>query len=254
MKYRLWVFLLFISLVAGSIIFFLRYEPDTIRHFKSHHGLEGDYIIEKSSHAQGILLWLHGDGAEEFKHPDSKEYLAGPDGIRAVAKKKHLTLVVPRTPSGETWWKSGEKNADYLVDLIATLPAHQKLWIGGFSGGAEITTYWLIPHLKNLDITSGGAVMFGGGGSPEVEGIADSVKKESIVEGNFPLFWIVGEKDSGNPLSEQPFNALKVSEQGENFYKKQGWKTKRIIVKNQGHLLSEDDGGLYGEFLDGIIR
>ena len=107
-------------------------------------------MIYPINNSKGILLWLHGDGAFEYFNPESKEYLEGSKGIRQVAKDKNLTLVVPKAPSTkyDTWWKKENLNSNYLIELIQSFPNHDYLWIGGFSGGAEITSYWLIENLK----------------------------------------------------------------------------------------------------------
>ena len=107
-------------------------------------------MIYPINNSKGILLWLHGDGAFEYCNPESKEYLEGSKGIRQVAKDKNLTLVVPKAPSTkyDTWWKKENLNSNYLIELIQSFPNHDYLWIGGFSGGAEITSYWLIENLK----------------------------------------------------------------------------------------------------------
>lgn len=242
--------ILVIALITFSLLYGQKFHKKS---FVSKEGVEGEYLIYTVPDSEGVLLWLHGDGAYEFSNPDSKEYLDGKDGIKAVAKKKNLTLIVPKTPSKETWWEDGANNSDYLIQLINSIPHHQNLWIGGFSGGAEITTYWLISKLNQLGIKKGGSVLFGGGGSPEEENITDSVKKNKIIKGDFPMIWIVGENDTGDANDKDPFNALEVSLQGQEFYKKQGWKTQRIVLKNFGHVLSKNDIGLYGQYLDKII-
>ena len=247
------VIVITVLLLLSIIILFLNSNGLHKKNFVSENGIEGDYLIQQAADSEGILLWLHGDGAYEFKHPYSKEYLGGKNGIKAVAEEKNLTLIVPHTPSADTWWENGEDNAEYLIELISTFPEHQKVWISGFSGGAEITTYWLIEKLKRTDIKSGGVILFGGGGSPAAEGITDSLRKEDVIDGSFPITWFIGEKDTGDSNDENPFNALAASKQGERFYRDQGWKTERIILKNYGHLLSENNIGMYGQLLDEII-
>ncbi len=221
--------------------------------FKSSDGVEGEYRIYPVDEPAGTLLWLHGDGAYEYNHPHSKEYLAGPKGIKHAAKDKRLTLVVPKTPNDDTWWKQGEQNAAYLVELISSLPDHETLWIGGFSGGSELTTYWLLEDLKKAGVKQGGAVLFGGGGSPEVEGITSDREKRDIIEQPFPLTWIVGATDDGLEANSDGFNALKASREGEAFYRSQNWDTNRQVITGYGHLLSKDGEGLYGHYLSEMI-
>ena len=246
---------LFVIIVTLLLIFFI-YKINSLstKTFTSSNGREGEYLIYPIKNSKGILLWLHGDGAFEYFNPESKDYLEGSKGIRQVAKEKNLTLVVPKTPSTkyDTWWEEGDLNSDYLTDLIHSLPNYDYLWIGGFSSGAEITSYWLIEKLKDIDIKEGGAVLFGGGGSPKVENISDRIPKK-IITGDFPIYWIVGEYDTGNIDEENPFDALTASKEGEEFYRTNGWKTNITILDNYSHLLTKNNEGKYGEFLDEII-
>ena len=69
----------------------------------------------------------------------------------------------------------------------------------------------------------------------------------------FPIYWIVGEYDTGSIDEENPFDALIISKQGEAFYRKNGRETHITILEGYGHLLSKNNKGQYGEFLDEII-
>lgn len=246
-------------IVIGSAIYFFinirNNGENKIHHYTSKDGVEGEYMIYPVSNPKGVLVWLHGDGAYELSHPDSELYLGGDEGIKKVAKDKHLTLIVPKTPADDnTWWKKGKENSKYLVELISSIPNHDRLWIGSFSGGSEMTTHWLLEQLPKLKVKEGGAVLFGGGGSPKKDEIANNVKKEEIVSGTFPLTWIVGENDYGIQTEDDPFSAIKTSKEGQLFYEKQGWKTERKELKGHEHVLSEDDIGLYGYYLKKYIN
>ena len=230
-------------------------EDNKVYHFTSKEGITGQYRFYPAKQPQGVLLWLHGDGATEFYEPDSTRYLEGANGIKRAAEDNHLTLIVPKTPSqDDTWWQDGEQNAEYLKEFIRSIPGHETLWIGSFSGGSEEVSYWLLKDLKQADVKQGGAVLFGGGGSPKAEGIVDVLNKEDVITQPFPLTWIVGETDNGNDKYAKGFNSLKKSEESAAFYHSQNWDTKRIIVEGHGHLLSDNDKGLYGMYLNEVIR
>lgn len=81
----------------------------------------------------------------------------------------------------------------------------------------------------------------------------ESFRKEDVIDGSFPITWFIGENDTGDSNEDKPFNALAASKQGERFYRDQGWKTERIILKNYGHLLSENNIGMYGQLLNEMI-
>ena len=207
------------------------------------------------AHDHGILIWLHGDGKFEYKHPNSKEYLAGKHGIISLANRKKMKLIVPETPAADdTWWQDGSKNADWLIELINGLSNryHTKnIWIAGFSGGAEEISYYILPRLKQISASQGGAVLFGGGGSPRKEGLYDRVPQNKVYSKKFPLIWIVGEHDDGH--DDAGFNALQTSNEGLNFYRQQGWQTKRLIIPDKAHLLRTNDVGMYGDLLGRYI-
>ncbi|WP_237727763.1 hypothetical protein [Mammaliicoccus vitulinus] len=59
-----------------------------VHHFNAKDGTKGDYLMYPAKHPKGTLIWLHGDGAYEYHHPDSRAYLSGKDGIKQVAKEK----------------------------------------------------------------------------------------------------------------------------------------------------------------------
>jgi hypothetical protein len=224
------------------------------RHFEASNGLSGRYHIYPAIHAKGVLLWLHGDGAYEFKHPNSKRYLGGELGIKEIARQHNLTLIVPKTPSkDETWWTNGVPNSIYLTELINSIPNHQHLWICGFSGGSEITTYWLLEKLPNMNVKSGGAIIFSGGGSPKIKGVTHTLPKDKYVKQSYPLTWLVGEYDDGTTSSDN-FNALKLSKQGYDFYRQQGWDAKRYIIPRFHHVLTKNNRGVYGQLLQNHLN
>lgn len=255
-----WIRLITYSIVALVVALFIMnyFKPhpnDKLQSFTSENGTKGEYLIYPAKHAKGILVWLHGDGAYEFLHPKSYEYLGGDVGIKQIAKEKNLTLIVPKSPrQDETWWKKGKENSQYLVELISSIPQHENLWIGSFSGGSEMSTYWLLDKLPEMNVKSGGAIFFGGGGPPKSKDISREINKENIVEGSFPLTWVVGEHDFGVQTKDDPFNAFESSKEGENFYKKHGWKTDRHVLSEHQHHLSKEGKGLYGEYLNKYIQ
>ena len=107
-----------VLLLLSIIILFLNSNGLHKKHFVSENGIGGDYLIQQAADSEGILLWLHSDGAYEFKYPYSKEYLGGKNGIKAVAEEKNLTLIVPHTRSTDTWWKTERiilKNYGHLL-------------------------------------------------------------------------------------------------------------------------------------------
>lgn len=236
-----------------------------VQSFIATNGLSSQYR-EYSSHVDqtketGTIIWLHGDGAYEWKNPDSPAYIGGKQGILATAKEKNMSLIVPKTPGSrsETWWENGQKNAQWIAELYnerTSGTSRNELYLTGFSGGAEEISYFVLTQqLKNMNADSGQAVMFGGGGSPQYEGIVRSLPKNSVINGDFPLTWVVGEHDDGSNSSDG-FDALTATRQAHDFYKSQGWDTKRVVVAGKGHLIADNNGdlGMYGRYLSDFIN
>lgn len=108
----------------------------------------------------------------------------------------------------------------------------------------------MLDKLPELNVQSGGAIMFGGGGSPKKEGIATHIEKSQHVKGSFPLTWIVGENDHvGGKTEDDPFDAFVTSKEGEAFYAQEDWETKRVVLKHYSHVLANGEVGLYGKYL-----
>lgn len=84
--------------------------------------------------------------------------------------------------------------------------------------------------------------------------VADTLPKSDVIQEPFQLTWIAGEHDDGTDKYAKGFNTLKKSKEGEAFYRSQGWDTRRIVLGGYGHLISKDDEGLYGKYLDDVLN
>lgn len=203
----------------------------------------------------GILLWLHGDGAYEYNNPDSTAYLAGPDGLIQVARDHNLILLVPLSPDDDgaiTWWEWGTGNAVWLKELLARVRGQydvdlERIWIAGFSGGAEHITAQLLPlQGENLGIEAGGIVAFGGGDHPAEYG---RTQPTLSYRSRFPMSWVVGEDDTAANSSEG-FDARAAATRGRNAYQSTGHRTELTLVPDKQHLLN----GLYGSYVRAALE
>ena len=189
----------------------------------------------------GLLVQFHGDGAYEFKNPTSSYSLGGSRGIVAAARARNLITVPVLAPdnSGDiTWWESGTSNADYVRDLVAHLTSQynvrsDRIWLVGYSGGAQFITQFLLPKYPSLVAKGGGAVMFGGGGQPRVTAQPFS----AAVLANFPMHWYTGAADTGSG-----FNALAAAQAGKTWYSQKGFSTTSEWPAGVNH----DLGGTFG--------
>ncbi|MGJ9372597.1 hypothetical protein [Nesterenkonia sp. CF4.4] len=168
----------------------------------------------------GVVVRLHGDGTNEYENPDGLL-----NCLAAVAASHNMVLVAPLTPDVEgeiTWWEDISTNLPWLIDLLDQrvlepyAPDPDNVWWMGYSGGAEMITYGVIP--RNPQYVTGGALMIGGGGAPEalVEE-PTSEQRESL-----DLLWVTGTLDDGtDPWA--PFDAVTATREGSSWYRQQGF-------------------------------
>lgn len=233
--------------------------------FSASHGYSA-YYHRYVSHVDwnkpvGLMFWFHGDGGYEFKNPEDPYYLAGPDGVVAQARKHNAVLIVPATPDDAagrwTWWKWGSKtsNPQYAKELFTHITSQYnvdmyRVWLCGFSGGAEFLSLYLLRHWGNeMGIKGGGCLMIGGGTKPPVADDFPASYKD-----NWVWEWRVGELDTGKnadgTTAGDGFDAVAAAKGGEQWYRERGWKTTLEIVPGKGHLMPQFYGELVRRSLD----
>lgn len=218
--------------IGGSTVFNAVYHD--------HEGRTSRLHIDRpaTNNMMPLHIHLHGDGAYEFKDPTSPV----PAALRTIAAEQGAMFVLPRTPdmSSHTWWATPESTR-WLANLIKTLYLYynidkQRVYITGYSGGAEAISYYLIAKHHDLFL-GGGAVLLGGGGA---SGLTISGLPSNSIKADYLMRWWVGADDDGL-TSTDGFNALRASERGEAFYRRAGFNTKRTIIASEDHYESYDD-------------
>lgn len=182
----------------------------------------------------GMMFQFHGDGAFEFDNPTNEYSLGGPRGLIAECKRRNIILVPVRTPDNDdTWWTDGSSNADYvkaLIDQLDTEYSPDKLYLNGFSGGAQFIGQFLLPKYPSTFERGGNAIMFGGGDEPEVTPGTFS----STLKANFPLHWYTGEEDIA-ANSDESYDGLAASVGGRDYYQGQGFTVSLESPLNEVH-------------------
>ena len=175
------------------------------------HGIDWDEPV-------GVVVRLHGDGAYEYLYSQRLSSC-----LAAVAASHNMILVQPLTPAEDlTWWKELRANTEWLEALydeeISSLDAvdPEHVWWMGYSGGAEMISYGLLPAAGR--IITAGAILVGGGGSPGNSG--HTVPAERVA--HLPLHWATGQRDTGEDPRE-PFDALTAAVEGADAYRAQGF-------------------------------
>lgn len=172
----------------------------------------------------GVVVRLHGDGGNEYGDPDGLL-----NCLAAVAASHNMVLLAPLTPDvqGEmTWWEDISTNLPWLNDLLRQRVLEpygldsEHVWWMGYSGGAEMISYGVLP--RNPETVTGGAVMIGGGGAPqELVEEPTSSQRQSL-----DLIWVTGTLDDGTG-TYAPFDALTATQEGSAWYREQGFEQVR---------------------------
>lgn len=197
----------------------------------------------------GLLVYLHGDGAYGYDNPDVEYDLGGPGGIRDQARVRNMICVAPLSPNlkgrkDRAWWRKGTRKAAWLAELIERLTVEypaidtDKVWLTGFSGGAQQITQYFMP-LHSDRLTDGGAVIFGGGGAGD-----DFVTPQpyaAALRATFPMHWYTGGDDDGTNGGDG-YDGGADATAGEAYYSDEGFTTS--IERPAG--VPHDMGGHYG--------
>ena len=205
---------------------------------------------QKASHLTGngpfpLVVHLHGDGYEEVTNYGNNVTTSVAYGYEKTATDAGALFVMPRTPdtTNQTWYDKATSTT-WLVNLIKMIKAQynvdeQRIFISGYSGGAEELSYNLICDYHTL-FQGGGAMMLGGGGANGLTGFTGVPSQK--VKDDFLLRWWYGEKDNGVPPSDTSIDAVTVSAGGQKWYQDRGFNTARTMIPGKNHYTSEPDG------------
>lgn len=165
-----------------------------------------------------VVVRLHGDGAREYNVPDGLTTC-----LANVANQHNAIYVVPKSPDRqgtETWWEDIPRNRAWLGALLQReiyprfgLTVADSVWMG-YSGGAELITYGILPY--HPEWIGQSATMVGGGGAPHR--LYAPVSPDQLK--NVELTWTTGLDDDGR---NDTYNALASARAGAQFYRGAGF-------------------------------
>lgn len=204
----------------------------------------------KASHLTGsgpfpLVIHLHGDGYQEVTNYGNNVTTSVAYAYEKAAVDAGALFVMPRTPdtTNQTWYTKASSTT-WLVAFIKMLKAQynidaRRIFISGYSGGAEEITYNLVADYHDLFL-GGGAMMLGGGGAEGLTGFT-GVPSTQVKE-DFLMRWWYGETDNGVAPSDTSIDAITASAEGEAWYAQRGFKTARTMIPGKNHYTSETDG------------
>lgn len=192
-----------------------------------------------------LVIHLHGDGYEEYTQYNSGTANSTASKYAKVAVDNKALFILPRTPDtgNQTWW-SETSSTTWLVALIRDIKAkynidERRIFISGYSGGAEEVTYNLACDYHTL-FKGGGAMLLGGGGAEGLTGFTGTPAAD--IKSDFLMRWWYGETDNGVLPSDTTIDAISASAEGEAWYKTRGFNTGRTMIPGVNHYTSETYG------------
>lgn len=197
----------------------------------------------------GVLFWFEGDGtiSSASTIPDSQQL----SSLADTAAAHNMVFVVPDTPDSAdptdvTWWKDYDGNGAWFRALETVLVGTwdvdtTRVWFTGYSGGADFISTELLPS-GNDWIEGGGAVLIGGGESP------DTGADHTDAMTSMPLTWFVGADDG--EIDSDDWSPLRVAMEGRAAWRDAGFTdTSLVVLPGLGHT-DYDPAELVGRALD----
>ena len=161
-----------------------------------------------------------------------------------------ITVVSALTPdvSGtQTWWEDSSRNVTYLADLIAKLKTDlqpSRIYLGGYSGGAQFATQYFIPQ-KSALLGSGGSMVYGGGGKPVTP---SSPTFTSTFRSSWWMDWTTGADDTAANSAEN-YDGLAYAQAGAAWYQAAGFEVGTSWPAGIDH----DTSTLFGGWVAGSL-
>lgn len=224
----------------------------------SSHGHTLHYRVENAHHlprgiSPGVLFYFDGD----YLLNSGSRLLRRTSTLRSQLAQlalEYRMLLVPVLAPGTisegvlpepttNWWVRARKNCRLFLDFAQDIRERydydtRRVWLAGYSGGAEFITYELLLHSRGL-LRGGGASLIGGGG-------ADGIRARDRIGAGYGLdrlllSWHVGDRDGSTPplwgrrRSSHIWSAQVAAIGGGQFYTARGARTNLHIIPGQGH-------------------
>ena len=250
-------------LLASSEL--LGYRSFTHRGRNIYYRVDNLHLLTESDSAPGVLFYFDGDHlsragsrllrrtsplrAELAKVAAEFNMLSVPVLSPGSLREPRLTGAGSYAPPlTYNWWVRARSNGRMVRALIEEIALAygvdtSRIWLAGYSGGAEFLSYELLSH--DIDwIRGGGATFIGGGGA---DGVPVRVREQAALHPSshehLLMSWHVGVLDGRSPSArrrmatsaEGSWSARIAAQEGSAFYESLGARTLLQVTPGRGH-------------------
>lgn len=250
-------------LLASSEL--LGYRSFTHRGRNIYYRVDNLYLLTDSESAPGVLFYFDGDhlsraGSRLLRRTSPLRaelaQVAAEFNMLSVPVLSPGSLREPRLTDGDSyappltynWWVRARSNGRMVRALIEEIALAygvdtSRIWLAGYSGGAEFLSYELLSHDIEW-IRGGGATFIGGGGA---DGVSVRVREQAALNPSshehLLMSWHVGVLDGRSPSgrrrmatsSEGSWSARIAVQEGSAFYEGLGARTVLQVTPGRGH-------------------
>ena len=243
----------------------LGYRSFTHRGRNIYYRVDNLNLLFESKSAPGVLFYFDGDhlsrvGSRLLRRDSPLRaelaQVAAEFNMLSVPVLSPGSLREPRLTDGDSyappltynWWVRARSNGRMVRALIEEIALAYKVdmsrvWLTGYSGGAEFLSYELLSHDIEW-IRGGGATFIGGGGA---DGVPVRVREQAALNPSshehLLMSWHVGVLDGRSPSarrrmatsSEGSWSARIAVQEGSAFYEGLGARTLLQVTPGRGH-------------------
>lgn len=250
-------------LLASSEL--LGYRSFTHRGRNIYYRVDNLHLLSDSESAPGVLFYFDGDhlsraGSRLLRRTSPLRtelaQVAAEFNMLSVPVLSPGSLREPRLKDADSyappltynWWVRARSNGRMVRALIEEIALAygvdmNRVWLAGYSGGAEFLSYELLSH--DIDwIRGGGATFIGGGGA---DGVPARVRERAALNPSsherLLMSWHVGVLDGRSPSgrrrmatsAEGSWSARIAVQEGSAFYEGLGARTLLQVTPGRGH-------------------
>lgn len=243
----------------------LGYRSFTHRGRNIYYRVDNLNLLFESKSAPGVLFYFDGDhlsrvGSRLLRRDSPLRaelaQVAAEFNMLSVPVLSPGSLREPRLADGDSyappltynWWVRARSNGRMVRALIEEIALAYKVdmsrvWLAGYSGGADFLSYELLSHDIEW-IRGGGATFIGGGGADGVPArVRELAALNSSSHEHLLMSWHVGVLDGRSPSgrrrmatsSEGSWSARIAAQEGSAFYEGLGARTLLQVTPGRGH-------------------